>query len=60
MRMVTSPELGVRLPSIWTLFRCQSAQDIVRYQLVFERVEGGVERSYDGAIADEFDYRGVR
>lgn len=28
-------------------------------QLVFERVEGDVERPYDGAFADEFDYRGV-
>ena len=29
-------------------------------QLVFERVEGDVERSYDGAFVDEFGYRGVR
>lgn len=28
-------------------------------QLVFERVEGEVEHSYNGAFADEFDYRGV-
>lgn len=28
-------------------------------QLVFEKVEGDVERPYDGAFADEFDYRGV-
>lgn len=28
-------------------------------QLVFERVEGGVEHPYDGAFADEFVYRGV-
>lgn len=28
-------------------------------QLVFERVEGDVERPHDGAFADEFDYRGV-
>ena len=29
-------------------------------QLVFERMEGDVERSYDGAFADGFGYRGVR
>lgn len=29
-------------------------------QLVFDRVEGDVERSYDGAFADEFGYGGVR
>lgn len=28
-------------------------------QLVFERVEGEVEHSYNGAFADEFDYRGA-
>lgn len=28
-------------------------------QLVFERVEGEVEHSHNGAFADEFDYRGV-
>lgn len=28
-------------------------------QLVFERVEGDVERPHDGSFADEFDYRGV-
>ena len=28
-------------------------------QLVFERVEGEAEHSYNGAFADEFDYRGV-
>lgn len=28
-------------------------------QLVFERVEGEVEHSYNGTFADEFDYRGV-
>lgn len=28
-------------------------------QLVFERAEGDVERSYDGAFADEFDNGGV-
>lgn len=28
-------------------------------QLVLERVEGEVEHSYNGAFADEFDYRGV-
>lgn len=28
-------------------------------QLAFERVEGEVEHSYNGAFADEFDYRGV-
>ena len=28
-------------------------------QLVFERAEGEVEHSYNGAFADEFDYRGV-
>lgn len=28
-------------------------------QLVCERVEGEVEHSYNGAFADEFDYRGV-
>lgn len=28
-------------------------------QLVFERAEGDVERSYDGAFADEFDNGGA-
>lgn len=28
-------------------------------RLVFERVEGEVEHSYNGVFADEFDYRGV-